>query len=167
MNDTIIADPQFTVSTTSDPTEALCYEVHGALDRYFNLISDSCLSVNTHFTSMPNPANGNRMSTIGIHTVHSKDLVLDSGGSRCVNISIELQNCSAFVNDELQIEDVGSIGEVQYRTYPYKGQPQWYVVVPNCDGETTILSVTCQTDMLRLDVMRNLRSNASAHGLLG
>ena len=169
MNDTIIADPQFSVTMTSDPSEALCYEVHGRVGGYFNLISDACLSVNTQFTPMPNPANGNRMSCIGIHTVHSEEPVTLGGslGSRCIDISIELQDCAAFINGAPVLEEVGSIGEVRYRKHQYKGHPQWRVAVPNCEREVVIMRVTCQTDMLRLDVKRNPHTNPSSHGLLG
>ena len=52
VNDSITADPQFTVSLPVNGAESLCYEVHGSAGDYFNLISDTCTSVNAHFTSM-------------------------------------------------------------------------------------------------------------------
>ena len=163
-NDSIIADPQFSVSTSDNISEALCYEVHGAVGKYFNLISDTCISVNALFTSMPSQGSGNRMSTIGVHAVQTEEPVIlgGNGGSKCVDIRIELQNCAAFVNGE-PLPDEGAFGQVQFQ----KNYHQWILKMYNCDKEKVEMIITCQTDMLRLDVMRNTRVNATAHGLMG
>ena len=170
MNDTVIADPQFSVSTTGNASEALCYEVHGSLGQYFNLISDSCTSVNAHFTSMPNPAQGNRMTTVGIHAMHAEEpivLGLTAKDSKCVNVRIELKKCEAFIDDE-PLTDEGYSGQVTYKKkYTYNGYPQWQVAVPNCEEEELMIKVTCREDMLRIDVNRKVQSDTKAHGLMG
>ena len=48
-NDTVIGDPLYTVPVFGTQERHLCYEIHGRPMRYFNLISDSCVSVNAHY----------------------------------------------------------------------------------------------------------------------
>ena len=62
---------------------------------------------------------------------------------------------------------MGYIGEVRYRRYSYKGYPQWRVNVPNCESEDYVLKVTCQPDMLRVDVNRKLHASSTSHGIIG
>lgn len=168
MNDTVIADPQFSISTTGNASEALCYEVHGIRGRYFNLISDTCTSVNAHFTSMPNPVYGNRMSTIGIHALHAEEQLIlgDVASGKCADIRIELSTCGAFAGGEA-LPDMGHIGQIRYRKYTYKGIQQWRVSLPNCEKQELVLKVTCQPDMLRIDVNRKMNTTPSSHGLIG
>lgn len=76
MNDSVIADPQFTITLLNDSGHSLCYEIHGDSDNYYNLISDTCLSVNAHFTAINSVRNA--MSKIGIRAVS------ETGG--CVDV---------------------------------------------------------------------------------
>ncbi|CAI8025016.1 hypothetical protein GBAR_LOCUS14484, partial [Geodia barretti] len=92
-NDSVIGDPLFTVplnfpsmtpaELTTRDTSHLCFEVHGARDRIFNLISDRCTSVNALFTAMPPPLSGNIINTVGITAV-------DYRGT-CVEIEVSLE----------------------------------------------------------------------------
>lgn len=118
---------------------------------------------------MPNSANGNRMSTIGIHAVQTEEPVIlgsVTGERECVDIRIQLQSCAAFEKGE-PLPDMGSIGQVRYRKYLFKNYYQWRVTVPNCERAEATLKITCQRDMLRLDVTRNSHLNSTSHGLLG
>ena len=117
---------------------------------------------------MPDPRFGNRMSTIGIHAMHAEESVILGDGvvGKCANIRIELSNCQAFVGDEA-LHYAGHIGQIRYRKYTYKGTQQWRVTVPNCEEQDVVLKVTCQPDMLRIDVNRKLNAKPSTHGLIG
>lgn len=118
---------------------------------------------------MPNPIYGNRMSTIGIHAMSSEEpiiLGLNSAVSRCVDIRIELNDCAAFDGEKL-LPKSGYIGQVRFRRYSYRGNQQWRVTVPNCEMEDYALKITCQTDMLRVDVNRKLHSKSISHGIVG
>ena len=170
MNDSIVADPQFSVSLPGNSAKAVCFEVHGTSRKYFNLISDSCTSINAHFTSMPDPTMGNRMSNIGIHTVLREEPVVLGEGvgfaaeSDCVDIRFDLQGCAASVGGQA-LKVMGSIGDVRYRKYTSRNY--WRVSMPNCGRERVVVYITCQKDMLRLDVGRGSHLNATSHGLLG
>ena len=169
-NDTGVADPQFSVSTPANASEALCYEFHGTPGKYFNLISDICTSVNAYFTVMPIASQGNRMTTVGIHAMQSEERnVLGSdeeAASKCVDIRIEHLNCAAFIG-ERPLLDSGNEGEIRYRKQTYKGESRWRVNVPNCEAEDYIIKVTCQQHLLRVDVNRKLHSISSSHGIMG
>lgn len=168
-NDTVVADPQFSVSTPGNASEAICYEFHGTHGHYFNLISDTCTSVNAFFTVMPIASQGNRMTTVGIHAMQSEERIIlgsDEAASKCVDIRIEHLNCAAFVGGR-PLPDSGNEGEIRYRKYMYKGKPQWRVNVPNCEAEDYTIKVTCQPHLLRVDVNRKLHSNSSSHGIMG
>ena len=49
VNDTVGGGGLMTVSIFNNPNVSLCYKVHGQANRFFNLISDNCVSVNTHY----------------------------------------------------------------------------------------------------------------------
>ena len=62
VNDSVIGDPLMTVplhlsntsvfeniELTENEVVNLCYEIHGRAGEYFNLVSDSCVSVNAHY----------------------------------------------------------------------------------------------------------------------
>ena len=68
MNDSVIGDPQFTVSLPVNGSRAMCYEVHGVAGQFFNLISDTCTSVNTLFAAMPRNVRINRMRIASVYT---------------------------------------------------------------------------------------------------
>ena len=135
-----------------DSGHSLCYEVHGDAGKFFNLISDTCLSVNAHFTARA--PRRNRMSSIGIHTV-------PSDVHSCIDIQINL-TCSATVNGVL-IDNQTVIGGVGIRRHGN----QWRVSVPNCNVSSTVMWVTCLEQSLRLTVARASNLQPSSHGLLG
>ena len=156
MEDSVIADPQFTVTLPGSSGHSLCYEVHGDADKHFNLISDVCTSVNTHYTPMPLNPTRNRMSSIGIHAV--------SGGPEgCVDIEIHHQMCRAVV----QGRDVNisvTIGDINVRKVL---ENRWRVSVPNCARPGLVMWVTCMSNRLRFDVTRGSNLRPTSHGLLG
>ena len=56
------------------------------------IFSDTCTSVNVHFTQHPVRKNENRISSIGIHAVTG------DADTPCADIQIDLLNCTASIN---------------------------------------------------------------------
>ena len=155
VDDSVTADPQFTV-TLPDRSGSLCYEVQGDANEYFNLISDTCTSVNAYYTAMPLDSGRNRMSSIGIRA--------SSGGPEgCVEIEIDHEDCSAIVSGRVMNTSV-HIGEVRVEKQMGK---HWRVFVPNCKRPGLVMWVTCMSNRLRFDVTRGSNLRPSSHGLLG
>ena len=155
MNDTIIADPQFTVTLPNDPA-SMCYEVHGEAGKHFNLISDTCTSVNAYFTAMPGSPRLNRMSVIGIYAVSS---TVPDG---CSIIEINVNNCSAYLDGEL-VELMAQVDDIRIRKF----NNRWRVSVPNCQRPSATMWITCEANMLRFRIARGSNLAPTSHGLLG
>ena len=154
VNDTVVADPLYTV-TLPQLTESMCYEVRGQPNLYLNLISDTCLSVNAFYTAMPGGLTGvNRMSEIGIYAVSQ-----DNGN--CVQIKISV-DCSATVNG-VNASLVGGVDGIRIRS----SKRRWRVSVPNCNPPSAVMWITCAEDMLRFQVARGAGLSPTSHGLLG
>ena len=156
LNDSVIADPQFTVAIPDSDGHSLCYEVHGEADNYFNLISDTCASVNAYYTAMPLDSRRNRMSKIGVRA--------SSGGpERCVEVEVDLESCAARVGGR-EVNGSVAIGQVRVSRVRMN---LWRVAVPNCGRPGLVMWVTCMTNRLRFDVNRGSTIRSSSHGLLG
>ena len=155
LEDSVIAGPQFTVALP-DNRGSLCYEVHGEANKYFNLISDTCTSVNTYYTPMSLDSRRNRMSSIGIRA--------SSGGPEgCVEIEIDFEGCRTTVNGR-EVNTSVHISEV--RVDKHMGN-RWRVFVPNCGRSGLVMWVTCMSNRLRFDVTRGSNLRRTSHGLLG
>ena len=144
---------------------SLCYEIHGEDGQFFNLISDSCLSVNAHY-SRPH-------LSIPVNVMDQIAVVATNNDGENVNISINHQ-CRAQVNG-IDLAYFNSSGVV----LAVVGPSQVIVTAGNCNDEAVVMSVTCErsdigngdntliTDMLRFSVYRGLALRESSHGLLG
>ena len=84
-------DPLMIVPILTDPDvmegdviTSLCYQVHGEADKFFNFVSDSCVSVNSHYSrAVTNPnITLNIVDAIGVRAV--------ANDGTCVNISVGL-----------------------------------------------------------------------------
>ena len=146
----------FTISLPEDGSEALCYGMHGSPNDSYNIISDTCTSVNVHFTQHPVRNNENRISSIGIHAVTG------DADTPCADIQIDLLNCTASINNTTII---GSkiIGNIRVKSI----SNGWRVFVPNCECPPTTMWITCEDDTLRFDVSRGSGLTSTSHGLLG
>lgn len=156
VNDTIHGDPLFTV-TLPTADEFMCYEVHGRAGKHFNLISDTCTSVNSLFTQLPSDPQLNRMSEIGIYARGTSDT--------CVQVLISIENCIGSVNGEMVTSTYNQNG-ISMRRY----RNRWRVAVPNCiSTPALIMWIFCesQPDMLRFHIARGNNLAPSSHGLLG
>ena len=147
---------QFTISLPEDGSKALCYGLYGTPDDFYNIISDTCTSVNVHFTQHPVRKNENRISSIGIHAVTG------DADTPCVDIQIDLQNCTASINNKAI--DASCISP---NIHVIRFNNGWKVVVPNCELPHFVMWITCEEDMLRFDVSRASNLSSIPHGLLG
>ena len=69
-NDTVIGDPVY----SEDGKEySLCYEVFGHVNSTFNLVSDTCVSVNARYSRMAVAEQGNIISSIGVRAKRLAD----------------------------------------------------------------------------------------------
>ena len=170
VNDTIIGDPLFIVPISLAPdshvfaeTPSLCYEIHGASGTNFNLISDTCTSVNALYqTSTGNP-DLNYISEIGVKAVDLND--------ECVTIRIavsnncipEIQRGSDVINQTPRYDFAG----ISVR----RSRSAVRVSVPNCASSQLVMWSKCRTvndqPQLRFDITRGLNLNPTSHGLLG
>ena len=130
--------------------------MHGSANEYFNLISDTCTSVNAYYTPMPLDSSRNRMSIIGIRAS-------SAGPEGCVEVEINHEDCTAIVNGRVVNNSV-HISEV--RVDRRMGN-RWRVFVPNCGRPGLVMWVTCKSNRLRFDVTRGSNLRPTSHGLLG
>ena len=155
-HDFVIAGHQFTVFLPKNGSGAMCYEVHGTSDDFYNIISDICTSINAHFTQYPIHGHLNRISSIGIHAVTGDNATL------CVDIQIDLVGCTASIGGTA-ISVSRIVGNIRVRKY----NNHWRVSVPNCKRPHAVMWITCDQDMLRFDVVRGSNLRPTSHGLLG
>ena len=155
MNDTVIADPLYTV-TLPGGNESMCYEVRGKPDAYMNLVSDTCTSINALYSAMPGTIGVNRMSEIGIYAVTSP-----FRGSGCVEIKINVTCDATFDGIPVSLEDTD--GNIRLRRFDNR----WRIAVPNCNRPSSVMWVTCDAGMLRFRIARGSGLTPTSHGLLG
>ena len=178
VNDTLTGDPLMTVPILTDEDVApgdeiisLCYEVHGQADYVFNLVSDTCVTVNAHYAKAPiNSPNIdlNVVDAIGVRAV--------SDGGTCENIRVGLQGCQATVNG-VDVNGMYRRDNISVREYANRVR----IVVPNCADTDLVMWVFCtngQTedpvtweffdfDFIRFVVRRGLNLAEESHGLIG
>ena len=187
VNDTLTGDSLMTVPIYADPDvdqdsvhTSLCYKIHGKENKFFNLISDKCTSVNAHYAkavvigsnsdgSQPNVPDINVVNTIGI-----KAAVEVGDKKMCYDISVGPDNCQVTLNpdvNKIQLNPI-SIHEFSNRVK---------IAVPNCGKTTLVMWIFCMDGttedlntkqvfpfrMMRFVVMRGLNLAPTSHGLIG
>ena len=158
LNDTIIGDPLYTVALTNtgEGPQEMCYEVRGSANQHYNLISDSCVSVNALYAPMNQPELGNIMQEIGVRSAHE---------APCLNIRVIREGCRAFVSG-MEVNSTSMQG-VTVRRYSNRVR----ISALNCDQATLVMWVQCVTrgeqDMLHFVVSRGVNLRPTSHGLLG
>ena len=159
-NDTVSGDPLFTVPVLGGGL--LCYDIHGELNTYFNLVSDKCTSVTAEYEAMDVAENGNFISTIGIKAVGT--------GGRCHNIEVRSSGDNPVITLVDDTEISGGVYErngVRVRVFTSRVR----VSVPNCDLVDLIMWVTKENIdgqvMLRFQISRGYNLAPTSHGLIG
>ena len=149
-----------------EETGNLCYEVRGRANTTFNLVSDTCVSVNAYYSSMSNPADGNLISQIG---VRAKGI-----SKQCYNIHVARHNCvasmsstSSDLEDFVQIGDLFSSDGISVRRYPDRVR----IAVPNCENVQLVMWVICERrnnqDSIKFVIARGINLRQTSHGLIG
>ena len=142
---------------------ALCYEIHGRQGRYFNLISEPCLSVNAHYMLQDPDKPLHFIDEIGVVAINEE--------GTAIQMKID-RHCNLFVNgsatNTVFLNSSGVLAEAI---------PQYNDVVivtrgSFCGSENeTVLWVQCRPrphGLMELHVARDLfPANYSSHGLLG
>lgn len=145
---------------------SLCYEVHGRSNEYFNLISDSCVSVNAHyFAAGP----FNIINRIAIRAVDDSNV--------CRDILVDADNaCSAEV-DGTALDAFSAAGVSVKRNVE-----RVRISVPNCNKQKLVMWVLCENGSLRSHdsdgtvfearmvkfvVARGFNLQETSHGIVG
>lgn len=141
--------------------EHLCYEIRGAADKYFNFISDSCVSVNAHYVEHQVAGESKPLHVIDEIAIRA----VDTSNTSCVDILVDRNGCTT------------SVGGVPTSSYSENGVrvtssgSRVVVNVPNCQDMDLEMEVVCENlngvNMLRFEVTRGLNLRESSHGLLG
>ena len=142
--------------------DTLCYEIHGRASRFFNLISDACVSVSAAYVEVHANSTNEPLNVIGEVGV----LAVDNAGE-CVRISIEAESCKAAVNS-VPVDDVMYSSQgVRVR----QGRNYVRVSAPNCADSTLTMWTLCRSlegnAMIKFVVTRGLNLRETAHGLIG
>ena len=149
---------------------SLCYEVHGEVDKFFNLVSDSCVSVNSHYSrALTNPnINLNIVDAIGVRAV--------SSNGTCINIHVRQVGCQATANGAA-FGNVYQSGGINIHVYHNRVR----ITVPNCGDHYLVMWVVCTSGMTKdpvtqeyfsfnftqFVVVRGLNLAEQSHGLIG
>ena len=135
---------------------SLCYEVQGRVNNTYNLLSDSCVSVNALYSSAMDPFAGSVISKIGV-------LAVDDS-KQCQQIEVDLQGCAARVNGEV-VEEYKQDGVSMTH---HRGGNRVRIAVPNCKNATVVMWVNCQVKgMMPFDITHAAGLSRYTHGLVG
>ena len=155
-----------------DIVPSLCYEVHGEADKFFNFVSDTCVSVNSHYsragTNNPN-ITLNIVDAIGVRAV--------SNNVTCLNIRVGLDGCEVTINGAAIRGRTYRNDGITIRVYPNRVR----ISVPNCGDMELVMWVFCTSgrtedpytweyfsfDFIRFVVVRGLNLAEESHGLIG
>ncbi len=181
MNDTIVGDPLMNVPlnintmdgldlglSINNKLPSLCFEIHGESGKYFNLVSDDCVSINARYARLNEYLN--IIDEIGIRAVDDR--------GKCRNIEVNVDTCIPTIDGVDVASDFRESG-VFVRSYPTRVR----VSVPNCNGSShLIMNIICQknltvldpfteapfkADMLKFVITRGINLNENSHGLVG
>ena len=174
VNDTVITNALMTVPINAPGFGSdlhLCYQIHGTRDKYLNLVSDECTSVNAHYAQAP------RASFITI--IDSVSLVAVDNGGSCHQISVDAMGCSVTLDGKAQqVLSVYEENGISVRSYTSRVR----ISVPNCADNTLAMWIMCQSqsfynpftnsrtepvNMIKFEITRGLNLKESSHGLLG
>ena len=150
----------------------LCYEVHGEDDATFNLVSDGCVSVNSHYAQIRPTESQNIIDSVYVRAV-------DNEGA-CLNVTVDLEGCAASING-VSMDRYSKMG-VSVRRYSNRVR----IAVPNCQELDLIMWVLCenrtfwssqldasgqeltfQAEMIKFVIARGFNLQETSHGIIG
>ena len=178
VNDTVIGDPLLTVpvriinleSENVTSNLSLCFELHGDNNVYFNLVSDECVSVNSHY------------SGVGIFNIIDEIAVKavdETGECRDILVSLKPDGCATSI-DGIEVDQNMARNGVSVRIYSNRVR----VSVPNCDKTRLVMWVICLNQtlqgyninndlvsadarMMKYVIARGFNLRETSHGILG
>ena len=161
--DILIGDPLFTCPIYNPGGEDMnmCYEVHGDSDEVFNLISDTCVSVNAHYVPV-----------LDLNIIGAIGVTAEGSNGECWNIQVDLDQCAVSAGKDGNLAELDggkfSAGGVYVRK---TRTDRVRISVPNCDSVKLVMWVICEQrnniDMIRFEIARGLNLAPTSHGLLG
>lgn len=144
----------------------MCFELHGRRNTHFNLISDTCVSVNALYrgTTAPDGQQLNIISSIGIRA--------ENINGDCINIQVDLAGCSVSTGTG---ESLSTLDEPLFSaagiTIRKRSVNRVRVSVPNCENTNLMMWVICEqrngVEMIRFQVARGINLRPTSHGLIG
>lgn len=154
---------------------SLCYQVHGDEGKFYNILSDSCVSVNVHVSQPFNDIDSHVIDRIGVHAVGSSGTIYD--------VLIDRQNCTVTVNGvHLRINSrfEGEHFSVFYERKLAKLPQTVHISLPGFSSTqyaSYMLHITCEhfhirnmpnpTEVLEFRVTRGVVPSEATHGLIG
>ena len=179
VNDTLSGASLMTVPIFSDPgvsegnvITSLCYEVRGETDKFFNLLSDSCVSVNSHYSRA-----GINNTNITLNIVDAIGVRAVSNNGTCSNIRVGVDGCEVTVDGVAITGRTYRSNGIAIRVYPNRVR----ISVPNCEDTDLVMWMFCSSgrtmdpftleyfsyDFIRFVIMRGFNLNELSHGLIG
>ena len=150
---------QSTAARSPRFSTSLCYEVHGEEDKYFNLISDSCLSVNAHYSGSD--------PTKPLNSIDEIAAVATNNEGENLNITVD-RHCNFRVNDDTDLRyfnDSGVMGVATGSSVAISTDNAY------CGGRFIVMAMECGVDelgVLKFRVYRSLEiGDSTPHGLVG
>ena len=136
---------------------SLCYEVHGKANRTFNLVSDTCVSVNAYYIPMKNPTHGNVIGKIAVLAEDNKDV--------CQQIEVDSEGCTASVNGQVMSS------YQRHGIYVKRHTSRVRIAAPNCENIDLVMWVICKVckrqPMIQFIISRGTNLRPTNHGLIG
>ena len=147
----------------------LCYEIYGEADKYLNLLSDECLSVNAHYSD------GRKLSKSGrtMHFIDQVAILAANNVGHCINIVIETdaQQCSVSANGAVITFDSKNQFKSAGVNVTFSSTNRVIISVPNCDQKNVLMIATCKTignkGFIEFQIQDGIGIKPSAHGLIG
>ena len=155
-----------------DPLSYLFYKVNGKSNKFFNLISDGCTSVNAFYEWVYSDDfynDHNVITQIGVTAV--------GNSGACTNITVNHKgNCEVLVNGGPPAS--GPVDGIHVKHYTNSSRVR--ISVPNCADTQLVMWLFCTSyqvdrefedsitvNTIRYVVMRGLNLNEKSHGLIG
>ena len=156
---------QTLIDENPDLAEAcLCYEVQGSDNTTFNLLSDTCVSVNALYQAMADPTAGNVVSHIGITAI-------DQDGM-CRRIEASLEGCTATVDETTPVEIGTPFINAGISVIRYENRVR--ISVPNCGigKHELVIWFICKTledgqPVSEFVIAKGVNLRPTSHGLIG
>ena len=158
----VITRPQYRVPVASEEVGlpkrmSLCYEVQGQVNQTFNLISDTCVSVNALYS--PTTSEGTSIGKIGI--------LAKDNGDQCQEIEVDLAECEVRVNGQV-VKSTYKQDGVDVR---HRGNGRVRIAVPNCKDVSIVMWLYCQgteeQPIFPFEIARGNGLGNTSHGLVG